>query len=148
VKAWLDTGFLLTILTHRRGADKAWALLRDSEIPVGISSLQLFVIKHGLSQNFTDLNAPKELLDVCISATKLLNWLLQQDVLKTVELDYEEMIAVADSWASKLRTPLPSLLLLWPACAAVSAAKIFFSFDPRTRALAKAAGLELLPQKL
>ena len=86
--------------------------------------------------------------EVCASAAKLLNWLLQQDVVSPAEVDYQEMIQVADSWASKLRTPLPSLLLLWPACAAVSGAKFFLSFDPRTRALAKAAGVKLLPEKL
>jgi len=148
VKAWLDTGFLLTILTHRSGAEEAWALLRKIESSVGISSLQLFVVKHGLTKAMIDLNAPEELLEVCVRATKLLNWLLQQDVLKPVELEYEEMIALADSWVGKLRTPLASLLILWPAAAVVSGAKIFLSFDPRTRALAKAAGLKLLPERL
>jgi hypothetical protein len=148
VKAWLDTGFLLTILTHRSGAEEAWALLRKIESSVGISSLQLFVVKHGLTKAMIDLNAPEELQEVCVRATKLLNWLLQQDVLKPVELEYEEMIALADSWVGKLRTPLASLLILWPAAAVVSGAKIFLSFDPRTRALAKAAGLKLLPERL
>ena len=148
MKAWLDTGFLLTILTHRSGAEEAWALLRKIESSVGISSLQLFVVKHGLTKAMIDLNAPEELLEVCVRATKLLNWLLQQDVLKPVELEYEEMIALADSWVGKLRTPLASLLILWPAAAVVSGAKIFLSFDPRTRALAKAAGLKLLPERI
>ena len=83
-----------------------------------------------------------------MSAIKLLNWLLQQDVISALDIDYSEAVAVAENWAGKLRTPLPSLLLRWAACAAISGANAFLSFDPRTRALAKGAGLKVMPEKL
>lgn len=145
---FLDTGFLLTILTHRRGAAKAWALLKDCEMPAAISSLQLFLIRHGLQKTLMDPNEADEVHEVSVGAIKMLNWLTQQEVIRPVELDYAEVIAVAESWSGKLRTPLPSLLLMWAACAGVSGSDAFLSFDPRTRALAKGAGLKVLPEKL
>ena len=148
MKGFLDTGFLLTILTHRSGAEKAWALLKNCEIPVGISSLQMFFIRHGLTKNLVDRNATRAVHEISVSAIKLLNWLTQQEVVNAVGIDYQEVIAVAESWAGKLRTPMPSLLLIWPACAAVSGASVFLSFDPRTRALAKGTGLKVMPERL
>ena len=148
VNPFLDTGFLLTILTHRAGADTAWALLKESEGPVMISSLQLFFIRHGLAKTLLDPREGSDLHDLSVGATRLLNWLLQQEIVHCPEIDYQEMISVADAWANKLRTPLPSLLVLWSACATVSRADVFLSFDPRTRSLTKAAGLKVLPERL
>jgi hypothetical protein len=148
VTGFLDTGFLLTILTHRSGATKAWALLKDCEMPAAISSLQLFFIRHGLQKNLLEPNEADEIQEVSVAALKLLDWMTQQEVVKSVELEYAEAIAVAESWIGKVRTPLPSLLVMWAACAAVLGADVFLSFDPRTRALAKGAGLKVLPEKL
>ena len=148
MKGFLDTGFLLTILTHRSGAETAWALLKDCEMPARISSLQLFFVRHGLTKNLVDPNATKPVQEISVGAIKLLNWLLHQDVISPQDINYSEAVAVAESWAGKLRTPLPSLLLIWAACAAISGANAFLSFDPRTRALAKGAGLKVMPEKL
>ncbi|MGZ8940824.1 MAG: hypothetical protein ACXW32_16595, partial [Limisphaerales bacterium] len=128
--AFLDTGFLLTILTHRSGAAKAWALLKGCEIPAEISALQLFLIRHGLQKNLVDPKEADEVQEVSVSAIKLLNWLRQQEVIRPLELDYGEVIAVAESWGSRLRTPVPSLILIGAASAAVSGADAFLSFDP------------------
>jgi hypothetical protein len=148
VKPFLDTGLLLTILTHRAGSETAWALLRDCERPVIISSLQLFFIRHGLSKTLLDPKESSEIHELSVSAIKLLNWLMHQEVIHSPEIDYQEVVSVATAWADKLRTPLPSLLVLWSACAAASGADTFLSFDPRTRSLAKAAGLKVLPERL
>jgi hypothetical protein len=148
VKGFLDTGFLLTILMHRSGAEKAWALLKDCEMPVAISSLQFFFIRHGLTKSLVDPNTTKAVHEISVSAVKLLNWMTQQEVVNPVGIDYQEVVATAESWADKLRTPIPSLLLIWAACAAVSGADTLLSFDPRTRALAKGAGLKVLPENL
>jgi hypothetical protein len=77
-----------------------------------------------------------------------LNWLIQQEIIHSPEIDYQEVVNVATAWADQLRTPLPSHLVLWSACATVSGADIFLSFDPRTRSLAEAAGLKVLPERL
>src|SRR5687768_772041 len=113
--AFLDAGFLLTILTHRSGSAKAWSLLKGCEIPAAISSLQLFFIRHGLQKNLMDPKEADDVHEVSASAVKLLNWLLQQEVIRPFEFDYTEVISVAESWASKLRTPVPSLVLIWAA---------------------------------
>jgi hypothetical protein len=117
-------------------------------MPAGISSLQLFFIRHGLDKNLLDPAAGEEIHEISVRAIKLLNWLTQQEVVAVAEMDYGEVVSVAERWAGKLRTPLPSLLLIWAACAAVSGAKAILSFDPRTRALAKGAGLKVFPEKL
>lgn len=148
MKAFLDTGFLLTILTHRRGAESAWALLRECEIPAGVSSLQLLFARHGLTKSLTDPKGPEELRQVCASGLKLLKWLIQQEVIRPAEINYEEAVAMAEQWGTKLRDPVPTLLLVWAGCAVVSGAKQFLSFDPRTRALVKSAGLKVAPEKL
>jgi hypothetical protein len=146
VQPFLDTGFLLTILTHRAGAETAWALLKECERPVIISSLQLFFIRHGLGKTLLDPKENSELHELSVRAIKLLNWLIQQEIIHSPEIDYQEVVSVAETWANRLRTPLPSLFILWSACAAVSGARIFLSFDPRTRSLTEAAGLKVLPK--
>jgi hypothetical protein len=148
VSRFLDTGFLLALLTHRSGAEKGWALLKNHDTPAGISSLQLFFVRHGLSKSVIDPKETEEVRDISVRAIKLLNWLTEQEVIRMVEIDYAEVIATAESCAIKLRTPMPSLLLIWPACAVVSGMETFLSFDPRTRALAKGAGLKVLPERL
>ena len=148
VKPFLDSGFLLTILTHRAGAETAWALLKECERPVIISSLQLFFIRHGLGKTPLDPKESSEIHDLSVGAIKLLNWLIQQEIIHSPEIDYQEVVSVAGAWADKLRTPLPSLLVLWSASATVSGADLFLSFDPRTRSLTKAAGLKVLPERL
>ena len=145
---FLDSGFLLTILTHRSGAAKAWALLKGCEMPAAISSLQLFLIRHGLQKTLLEPNESEEVHEVAVNAIKLQNWLVQQEVIKPVDIEYADVFAMAETWANRLRTPLPSLLLIWAACAVVSGADSFLSFDPRTRALARGAGLKVLPEKL
>jgi hypothetical protein len=148
VAGFLDSGFLLTILTHRSGAAKAWALLNECEMPAAISSLQLFLIRHGLQKTLLEPNESEEVQEVAVNAIKLLNWLVQQEVVRPLEVEYADVFALAEAWGDKLRTPLPSLLLISAACAAVSGAEAFLSFDPRTRALARAAGLKVLPERL
>jgi hypothetical protein len=148
VSRFLDTGFLLTILTHRSGAEEAWELLKTDGTPAGISSLQLFFVRHGLTRTVIDPKEAEEVREISARGLKLLNWLTQQEVIRAVEIDYPEVIAASETWAQKLRTPMPSLLLIWAGCAAVSGATALLSFDPRTRALAKGAGLTLLPKQL
>jgi hypothetical protein len=148
VKSFLDTGFLLTLLTHRSGAEIGWALLKDSETPVVVSSLQLFFIQHGLGKSLLDPKETAEVHDLSVRAIKLLNWLTDQEIIQSAEIDYREVVTMAETWTEKLRTPVPSLIVLWAVCAVVSGANTFLSFDPRARALAKAAGLKVLPEKL
>jgi hypothetical protein len=148
VRAFLDTGFLLTVLTHRSGAEKAWVLLKECEMPSGISSLQLFFIRHGLTKNLADAKEADEVHDLSVRGIKLLDWLIEQEVVRQMDIDYEEVVATAEKWCSKIRTPLPSLLVIWAAAASVSGANAFLSFDPRTRALAESAGLKVLPETL
>ena len=108
----------------------------------------MFFIRHGLGKTLLDPKESSEIHDLSVGAIKLLNWLTDQEIFHSPEIDYQEVVSVASAWGDKLRTPLPSLLVLWSACAVVSGADTFLSFDPRTRSLTKAAGLKVLPERL
>jgi hypothetical protein len=73
---------------------------------------------------------------------------LEQQVFQPIRLDYDIAIDLARQWQKRARETLPATLLLWPALAVTVGATEFLSFDPRTRPLAAAAGLKLLPAKV
>jgi hypothetical protein len=69
-------------------------------------------------------------------------------VFRPIRLDYDIAIDLAYRWQRQSRATIPALLLLWPALAVTVGASHFLSFDPKTRALATASGLKVLPEKL
>ena len=75
-------------------------------------------------------------------------WYLEQQVFQPLRLDYDIAIDLAYQWQKRAKQCPPTLLLLWPALAVTSGSSDFLSFDPRTRHLAGAAGLKLLPETL
>ena len=57
--------------------------------------------------------------------------------------------ALARQWNQEEKFhPIHPLLVLHPALAILSEATDFLSFDPRSRAVARVAGMRLLPEKL
>lgn len=82
------------------------------------------------------------------NALQNLRWYLEQQVFVQLSLDYDIAIQLAAQWQKQAKQVLPALLLLWPALAATIGATHFLSFDPRTRQLAKVAGLKVLPDRL
>lgn len=82
------------------------------------------------------------------AALQRFRWYLDQLVIRRVSVDYEIAIHLAGEWQKQTREFMSSLLFLWPALAVTSEATQFLSFDPRTRRLARAAGLQLLLEAL
>ncbi len=65
-----------------------------------------------------------------------------------VPVDYDIAVQLAYQRQKRSAYTLPALLLLWPALAVTSGATHFLSVDLRTRRLAKASRLQLLPEFL
>jgi hypothetical protein len=63
-------------------------------------------------------------------------------------VDWESAFRLAITWNGHGITPPPLLLLLHPALAFSEGATHFMSFDPRSREIARAAGLRIQPKML
>jgi hypothetical protein len=147
-KPFVDTGFLLTLLLKTSSSEKAWETTRRLDSPLWVAGLQIFSIENRFEREVeADESNP---LQRAAAAHVLqdLRWYLEQQVFLPVRLDYDIAIDLARQWQKQDHSSLPALLLLWPALAATIGATVFLSFDPRTRQLARSAGLKLLPEKL
>jgi hypothetical protein len=148
MKAFLDTGFLLTLLLKTNGSPKSWEIARSLDGPLSIASFQIFNIENRLQRQIEAEDSAAADRAVAANALQNFRWYLDQQVLRPIRLDYDIAIDLASQWQKRSRTTLPALLLLWPALAATTGATHFLSFDPRPRQLAKAAGMKLLPERL
>ena len=74
---------------------------------------------------------------------------LAEGVFQLTPADWDSAFRQAIRWNSQFvnSPPLP-LLILHPALAFSAGASEFLSFDPRSRAVAKAAGLKIQPERL
>jgi len=148
-KPFLDSGFLLTLLFKTSGSQKAWEISRQLEGPLLLSSFQIFNTENRLQRQITASDSTPQLRAVAAAALQDFRWYLEQQVFTPIRLDYDIAIDLATQWQKhSTGDTLPALLVLWPAMAVTTGATTFLSFDPRTRQLAKSAGLKLLPEKL
>ena len=148
MKSFLDTGFLLTLLFKAGGSARAWEIARRVEGPLGITALQIFNTENRILREIEGAESTANQRAMAANALQNLRWYLEQQVFTPIRLDYDIAIDLASQWQKRAKEVLPALLLLWPAMAVTTGAETFLSFDPRTRQLAKASGLKLLPEKL
>jgi hypothetical protein len=148
MKPFLDSGFLLTLLFKTTGSPKAWQIARQLEGPLLLGSFQIFNTENRLQRQLTAADSTAQLRAVAAAALQDFRWYLEQQVFTPIRLDYDIAIDLATQWQKRANDLLPALLLLWPAMAVTTGATAFLSFDPRTRKLAKSAGLKLLPDRL
>jgi hypothetical protein len=148
MKPFLDSGFLLTLLLTTNGSPKAWEIARKLDGPLSVASFQIFSIENRLQRQIEADDSTSADRAGAANALQNLRWYLDQQVFRPIRLDYDIAIDLAYRWQKQSNSVLPALLLLWPALAATVGASHFLSFDPRTRQLAIAAGLKVLPEKL
>lgn len=148
MKAFVDSGFLLTLLLKTSGSQKAWEVARPLEGPLLVTSLQIYATENRLQREIESDDSTEAQRAVAANALQNFRWYLDQQVFRSVRLDYDIAIDLASQWQRRGRETLPALLPLWPALGVTMGATHFLGFDPRTRSLARAAGLKLLPQKL
>jgi hypothetical protein len=150
MKPFADTGFILTLLLKTGGSDKAWEIAQRLDTPLWIASFQIFTIENRFQRQIDAEDSPAQDRAIAADALQNFRWYLDQQILQLIRLDYDIAIDLASAWQKHEPSAagLPALLLLWPALAATIGATDFLSFDPRTRQLARAAGLKLWPEKI
>lgn len=108
----------------------------------------MYTIENRLQRELESVESSASDKAQAANALQNLRWLLEQQVLDPVRLDYNIAIDLALQWQRRAQPTLQALLLLWPALAATIGADEFLSFDPRTRQFALSAGLKVVPEKL
>lgn len=149
MKPFLDTGFLLSLVLEMRGSQTAWQLSRRFNEPLHLAHLQRFHLENRLQREIENAQSTAPQRAVAAGALNRLRRYVDELVFQSVPLEYDVALHLAGQWQKQLSgdTP-PALLLLWPALAVTAGATHFFSFDPRPRQLAHAAGLKLVPERL
>jgi hypothetical protein len=127
---------------------KAWEIARKLDGPLSLATFQIFTIENRLQREIEANGSTAAERAVAANALQNFRWYMDQQVFRAIRLDYDIAIDLAYRWQQQSRATLPALLLLWPALAATIGASHFLSFDPRTRRLASASGVNLLPEKL
>jgi hypothetical protein len=144
---YLDAGFLLTLLVPADGSALAHRVLRRGSAPFALNFLHQLQAENllvGLEKSDDPARQTAGL-----QGKQLWQHYLAEGVFQLTPTDWDSAFRVAITWNNQHpRTPPLPLLLLHPALAAVARATEFLSFDPRSRAVAKAAGLRLHPERL
>jgi hypothetical protein len=148
MKRFVDSGFLLMLLLKRGGSAKAWQIVHCAEIPLFVSFLQIYTLENRLQHEVESDQSSAGARAVAANALQNVRWLLEQQVLELVRVDYNIAIELAYEWQKRAQRTDPAMLLLWPALAVTAGADEFLSFDPRSRAIAEASGLKVRPEKL
>ena len=144
---YLDAGFLLTLLFNTSRTATVNDILRDLNPPFVLNLFHQLQAENFLLQLVkSDQPSHKRAGE---SGLRLWTRYFSEEVLDFADADWPASIQLAITWnAASSTAPPPPLLLLHPALAVVSEASHFLSFDPRSRAAAKHAGLGLLPETL
>jgi len=144
---YLDAGFLLTLLVKSSGNVVACHVLNEVAAPFGLNFLHQLQAENLLKTMEASAETDRQMAGR--AARRLWQNYLVEGIFQFVSADWDSSFQVAVAWNDQYPgKPPPPLLLLHPALAAVAGAKEFLSFDPRSRAAAKAAGLQVLPQRL
>lgn len=144
MKPFLDAGFLATLLLKAPGRETAWELIQRFPPPHYLSHLHVLLIEHmflhagGAHERRAALRAHvdwKRHWDEGVFQIELFDWL----AVCTLAIDLNHR---------SLQHQAKPLHYLLTAFAIVAQCTHFLSFDPRSRSLAKLAGMRLLPQRL
>ena len=144
---YLDAGFLLTLLVPTAGSSSANRLLRRASAPFTMNFLHQLQVENILL-SFEKSEDPSR-QTAGRKAAQLWKHYLLEGVFQFVSTDWDTAFHLAVAWNRQHPSaPPPPLLILHPALAAVAGATDFLSFDPRSRAVARFAGLRVLPERL
>jgi hypothetical protein len=144
---YLDAGFLLALLVHGNESYVAMEVLGSFDAPFALNFLHQLQAENLLVRLQKDKDPQKQ--KAGNEAQRMWRHRLEEGVFQLVPTDWESTYRVAIAWnAHHPESPPAPLLLLHPAAASVAGATHFLSFDPRPRAIARSAGMELLPARL
>lgn len=144
---YLDLGFLLCLVTKAPGSAVAWRILRTLSPPLPITALQAMQVENGIRKS---IHAPDPRLQAAAAqAWGLWESYTDEQVFDLAAAPWEAAFSLARSWNRSLSKEPPSnSFILHVAIAAAAGCTHFLSFQPESRALASAAGLKLLPERL
>ena len=144
---YLDGGFLLTLLILTDGTYVARDTLKNFGPPWRINRLHQLQVENLLQQLDRSNESERRLSGE--TGKRLWAYYFSEGILIHEDVEWESALKLAIGWNLTLKgVPPPPLLLLHPAAGVVTGATHFLSFDPRSRAVAQAAKLKLLPAKL
>lgn len=145
--AYLDAGFLLTLIVRTPASPLAQRVLRRARAPFNLNFLHRLQAENLLARAV--LSGDKKEQSAGLAGQRIWRHFLAEGVFQVVTADWDTALLVALKWNKAFaEAPPPPLLILHPALATVSGATHFLSFDPRPRSLAQTAGLKLLPERL
>jgi hypothetical protein len=147
MKPYLDGGFLLALLAKLPGTPIAASLLRGIPTPIPINFLHQLQAENMLVRFQKDRD-PKIQVGGN-DGQQLWRHYVHEGVFALTETDWDTGFRNAVTWNRLAPDSPPSpWLFLHPALALASMATEFFSFDPRSRALASSHGMRVLPERL
>ena len=144
---YLDAGFLLTLLVPTNARGLANELIRRAEAPFALNFLHQLQAENLLARMERSAVADRQAAGR--AGRGLWRQYLAEGVFNVLPVAWNSAFQVAIAWNEHhSAVPPPHLLLLHPALAALSGASEFLSFEPRSRAVARAVGLRVLPEQL
>lgn len=144
---YLDAGFLLAAILKTDGSPIAHRALRQFTAPFKLNFLHQLQAEN-LLVNCQKSNQPAK-QELGNQGFRTWRNYLAEGVFQLIPADWDSAFRNALTWNEHAVAAPPSpLLLLHPALASVLGASHFLSFDARSRAVAKAAGLKLMPESL
>jgi hypothetical protein len=147
MKVYLDAGLLFTTLVETHGSGEANQILHDASPPFELNLLHHLQAENFIAKLLTAEDLARQ--NAGGKASRLWQRYLDEGVFQFVEPNWQDALRLSIAWTRRYTSepPVP-LLILHPALAVLSGATHFSCFDPRSRLIAKAAGLKLLPQRL
>jgi len=145
---YFDAGFLLTLLVHRPGSRAALETLSAFTPPFFLNFLHQLQVENFLARGQVEGNDVER--RAALQGNRLWRQYLSEGVFQIGPVDWDTSCRLAINWNTHFapKAPPPPLLLIHPAMAAVAGTSHYLGFDPRSRGVAKAAGLKLLPERL
>jgi hypothetical protein len=147
MRVYFDAGLLFTTLIETDGSAEAHKILQGAEAPFELNLLHQLQAENLIARLLSAAEPGRQ--NAGAKAGRLWQRYTAEGVFQITEPDWQDAFRLAIAWTRRYTTEPPApLLVLHPALALLGAATHFGSFDPRSRKLAKAAGLKVLPSKL